>query len=89
MTPQTAAHQAPLSSTISYNLLKFMSMELVMLPNHLILCHPLLLLPSLSPSTRVFSNESTLRIQLPKYWSLSFILSPSNEYSQFMSFRID
>ena len=60
-----------------------------MLPNHLILCHPLLLLPSLSPSTRVFSNESTLRIQLPKYWSLSFILSPYNEYSGLIFFRPD
>ena len=86
-TPWTAAHQASLSSTASWNLLKFMSNELVMPSNHLILCCPLLLLPSNFPSTTVFSNESVLCIRWPKYWSFS--ISPSNEYSQLISFRID
>ena len=88
MTPQTAAFQAPLSFTISQTLLKFMSIESVMLSNHLILCHPLLL-PSVFPSTRVFSNELALRIRWLKYWSFSFSISPCNEYSALISFRID
>ena len=88
-TPWTAAHQAPLSSTISWSLLKLMSIESVMPSNHLILCHPLLLLPSIFPSTRVFSSESVLCISWPKYWSFSFIISPSNEYSGLISFRMD
>ena len=82
----TAAHQVPLSSPVSWSLLKLMSNESVMLSNHLILCHPLLLLPSIFPSIRVFSNESALRIRWPKYWSFS--ISPSNEYSRLISFRI-
>ena len=85
--PWAAAHQAPLPFTISKSLLSFMSIELVMPSNHLILCHPLLLLPSIFPSIRVFSNESVLRIRWPKYWSFS--ISPSNEYSRLISFRID
>ena len=88
-TPWTAAHQAPLSSVISLNLLIFMSFELVLLSNHLILCHPLLLLPSIFPSIRVFSNESALHIRWPKYWSFSCSVSPSNEYLRLISFRID
>ena len=88
-TPWTAAHQASVSITNSRNLLKLMSMESVMLSNHLILCHPLLLLPSIFPSIRVFSNESVLRIRWPKYWSFSFLISPSNEYSGLISFRMD
>ena len=88
-TPWTAALQASLSFTISQSLLKFMSTESVMPSNHLILCHPLLLLPSIFPSIRVFSNESALHIRWPKYWSFSFSISPSNEYSGFFSFRID
>ena len=76
-------------STISQSLLKLISIELVMLSNHLILCHPLLLLPSVFPSIRVFSNEPVLRIRWPKYWSFSFSISPSNEYSGLISFRID
>jgi len=88
-TPWTAAHQAFLSFTICRSLLKLMSIESVMLSNRLILCHPLLLLPSIFPSIRVFSNESALRIRLPKYWSFSFSISPSNEYSGLISFRID
>ena len=87
MTPWTAAHQAPLSFTTSWSLLKFMSSESVMLSNHLILCYPLLLLPSIFPSIRLFSNESALHIRWPKYWSFS--ISPSNEYSGLISFRID
>ena len=75
--PRTAARQAPLSSTISQNLLKFMSIESVMLSNHLILCHPLLLLSSIFPSIRVFSNESAVRIRWPKYWSFSLSISPN------------
>ena len=86
-TPWTAAHQAPLSFSISQSLLKFMSVELVMLSNHLILCWPLLLLPSIFPSIRVFSNESALHIRWPKYWNFSS--SPSDEYSGLISFRID
>ena len=75
--------------TNSWSLLKLMSTESVMPSNHLILCHPLLLLPSIFPSIRVFSNESALRIRWPKYWSFSFSISPSNEYSGLISFRID
>ena len=88
-TPWTAARQASLSFTISQNLLKLMSIVLVMPSNHLILCHPLLLLPSVFPSIRVFSNELTLRIRWLKYWSFNFSISPSNEYSGLISFRID
>ena len=84
-----AAHQASQSFTISRSLLKLMSIESMMPSNHLILCRPLLLLPSVFPSNRVFSNESTLHISSPKYWSFSFSFSPSNEYSGFISFRID
>ena len=87
MTLWTAARQAYLSFTISQSLLKLMSIESVMPSNHLILCHPLLLLPSIFPSIRVFSNESVLRIRWPKYWSFS--IRPSNEYSGLISFRID
>ena len=79
--PRTAAHYAPLSSTVSWSLLKFMSIELVMPSNHLIFCHSLLLLPSVFPSIRVFPNESALCTRWPKYWSFSFGISPSNEYS--------
>ena len=86
--PLTAAHQAPLPSTISRNFLKFMSTESVMLSNHLILCHPLLLFPSFFPN-RVFSNESALHVRWPKYWSFSFSIRPSSEYSGLISFRID
>ena len=89
VTPWTAAHQASLSITISQSLLKFMSIELVMPSSHLILCHPLLLLPSIPPSIRVFSKESTLCIKWPKDWSFSFCISPSNEYSGLISFKID
>ena len=85
----TVACQASLSFIISWNLLKLMSIELVMPSNHLILWHPLLLLPPISPSFRVFSNESALRIRWPKYWSFSFNISPSNEYSGLLSFRMD
>ena len=88
-TPWTAAHQASLSITNSRSLLKPMSIESVMLSNHLILCHPLLLLPSIFPRIRVFSNESVLRIRWPKYWSFIFLISPSNEYSGLISFRMD
>ena len=88
MTSWTAAHQASLSITNSQNLLKLMSIESVMPSNHLILCHPLLLLPSIFPSIRVFSSES-VRIMWPKHWSFSFSISPSNEYSGLISFRID
>ena len=89
VTPWTAACQASLSMTNSQNLLKLMSIESVMPSNHLILCHPLLLLPSIFPSIRVFSNESALHIRWPKYWSFSFSISPSSEYSGLLSFRID
>ena len=88
MTPWTAAHQACLSITNSWSLLKLMSIESVMPSNHLILCHPLLL-PSIFPSIRVFSSESVLRIRWPRYWSFSFSISPSNEYSGLISFRMD
>ena len=88
-TPWTAACQVSLSITNSQSLLKLMSIESVMPFNHLILCRPLLLLPSIFPSIRVFSNESALRIRWPKYWSFSFSISPSNEYSWLISFRID
>ena len=87
VTPWTAAHQASLSSTISWSLLRFMSIESVMPSNHLILCHPFLLLPSISPSISVFSNELALRIRWPKYWSFDFGNSPSNEYSGLTSLR--
>ena len=83
-----STHQVPLSSTISWSLLKLMSIEWLMLSNHLILCHPLLL-SSVFPSIRVFSNESALHSRWPKYWSFSFSISPSNEYSGLISFRID
>ena len=89
MTPWTAARQASLSITNSRDLLKLMSIESVMPSNHLILCHPLLLLPSIFPSIRVFSNESALRIRWPKYRSFSFNISPSNEHTGPISFRMD
>ena len=89
MTPWAAAQQASLSFTISWSLLKVMSFESVMPSNHLILCHPLLLLPSIFPNIRVFSSESVLCIRWPKYWSFSFSISPPNEYSGLISFRID
>ena len=85
----TTARQASLSITNSQSLLKLMSIESVMPCNHLTLCHPLLLPPSIFPSIRVFSNESVLHIRWPKYWSFSFSISPSNEYSGLISFRID
>ena len=88
-TPWTAASQASLSFTISQSLLELMSIELVMLSNLLILCHPLLLLPSVFPSIRVFSYELALCIRWPKYWSFSFTIGPSDEYSGLISFRID
>ena len=84
-----SSHQASLSFTISWSLCKFMSIELVMPSNHLILCHPLHLLPSIFPSIRVFSNESVLCIRWPKYWSFSFSISSSNENSGLIFFRID
>ena len=87
--PWTAAHQASLSITNSRSLLKLMSIESVMPSNYLILCRPLLLLPSVFPSIRVFSNESVLHIRWSKYWSFSFSISPSNEYSGLISFRIN
>ena len=89
MTPWTAARQASLSFTISQSLLKLLSIESVMPSNHPVLCHPLLLLPSIFPSIRVFSNESVLSIRWPKFWSFSFSISPSNEYSGLICFRID
>ena len=89
VTPWTAAHQASLSITISQSLLNLMSIESVMPSNHLILCHPLLLLPSAFPSIRVFSKESVLHIGWPEYWSFSFSISPSNEHSGLISFRMD
>ena len=89
VTPWTIAHQASLSITNSQHLLKLMSIELVMPSNHLILCHPLLLPPSIFPSIRVFSNESVLHIRWPKYWSFTFSISPSSEYPGLISFRID
>ena len=89
VTPWTAARQASLSITNSRSLLKLMSIESVMPSNHLILCCPLLLLPSVTPTIRVFSNESALHIRWPKYWSFSFNISPSNEYSGLIFFRMD
>ena len=88
-TPRIAACQASLSITDSQSLPKLMSIESVMPPNHLILCCPLLLLPSIFPSIRVFSNESALRIRWAKYWSFSFNISPSNEHPGLISFRMD
>ena len=88
-TPRTAARQASLPITNSWSLLKLMAIDLVMPSNHIILCHPLLLLPSIFPCIRVFSNESVLLIRWPKYWSFSFSISPSNEYSGLISFRRD
>ena len=88
-TPWTTAHQASLSITNSRSLLKLMSIESVMPSNHLILCRPLLLLPPIPPSIRVFSNESTLRMRWPKYWNFSFSISPSNEHTGLISFRMD
>ena len=88
-TPWTAAAQAHPSFTISQSLLKLMSIESVMRSNHLILCHPLLLLPSTFPSIRVFPNESGFHIRWPKYWSFRFSISPSSEFSGLVSFRID
>ena len=89
VTSRTAARQASLSFTNSQNPPKLMSIESTMPSNHLILCRPLLLLPSIFPSIRVFSNESALRIRWPKYWSFSFSISPSNECSGLISFRMD
>ena len=88
-TPWIVARQTSLSFTISWSWLKFMSIELVMPSNHLILSHPLLLLPSIFPSIRVFSSESVLHIKWPKDWTFSFSISPSNEYLGLISFRID
>ena len=88
-TPWPAAHQASLSITISWSLLKLTSIASVMPSNHLILCHPLLLLPSIFPSIRIFSNESILHIRWPKHWSFSFSISPSKEYSGLTSFWIN
>ena len=88
-TPWTAARQASLSITNSWSLLKLKSIESVISSNHLILCHPLLLLPSIFPRVGVFSSKSALRIRWPKYWSFSFSISPFNEYSGLISFRID
>ena len=85
----TASRQASLSITISQSLLTLMSIKSVMPSNHLLLCHPLLLLPSIFPSSRLFFNESALCIRWPKYWSLNFSISPSNEYSGLISFRMD
>ena len=89
MTPWTAVHQASLSITNSRSLLKLMSIESVMPSSHLILCHPLLLLPPIPSSIRVFSNESVLLIRWPKYWNFSFNISPSNEHPGLISFRMD
>ena len=89
VTPWTAAYQASLSITNPHSLLKLMSIESMMPSNHLILCHPLLLPPSIFPSIRVFSNESALHIRWLKYWSFSFSISPSNEYSGLTYFRMD
>ena len=89
VTSWTAAHQASLSITNSWSLLKLISTESVIPSNHLILCHPLLLPPSIFPSIGVFSNELALHIRWPKYWSFSFSISPSNEYSELISFRTD
>ena len=89
VTPWAAAHQASLSITNSYSLLKLMSIELVMPSNHLILCHPLILPPSIFPNIRVFSNESVRPIRWPKYWSFNFSISLSNEHSGLISFKTD
>ena len=89
VTPRTAARQASLSITNSQSLLKLMSIKSVMPSNHLILCHPLLLPPSIFPSIRVFSNESALHIMWPKNWSFSFSISPSNEHTGLISFRMN
>ena len=89
MTPWTAAHQVSLSFTISWSLLKLMSIESMMPSNHLVLCHPLLLLLSIFPSIRVFYSELALQIRWPKYWDFSFSISPSSEYSGWISFKID
>ena len=89
VTPWTTALQASLLVTNSWSLLKLMSIKSVMPSNHLILCHPLLLSPSIFPSIRVFSNESALHIRWPKYWSFTFNISPSNEHSGLISFRMD
>ena len=89
VTPGVTARQASLSITNSWSLLKFMSIESMMPFSHLILCHPLLLLPPIPPSIKVFSNESTLRMRGPKYWSFSFSISPSNEHLGLISFRMD
>ena len=89
VTPQTAARQASLSIINSWSLLRLMSIEVVMLSSHLILCHLLLLPPSIFPNNRVFWNESALCIRWPKYWSFCFNISPSNEYSGLISFRMD
>ena len=88
VTPWTAAHQASLSITNSWSLFKLISIESVMQSNCLILCHPLLILPSIFPSIRIFSNEAVLCIRWPNYYSFSFSISPSNEYSGLISFRI-
>ena len=88
VTPRNAVHQASLSITNSWSLLKFMSIESEMLSQPFILCHPLLLLPSAIPSIRVFTNESFLNIRWPKYWSFSFSISPSNQYSGLITFRM-
>ena len=88
-TPWTSAHQGFLSFTNSHSLLKLMSIESVLPSNHLILCHPHLLLPSVFPNIRVISNELALRIRWPKYWDFSFSISPSNEHSGLISFRMD
>ena len=87
--PRITARQSSLSFTICWSFLRFMSIELEMLSKHFILCHPLLLLPSIFPSIGIFSNESALQIRWPKYWSLNFSIRPSNEYSGLISFRID
>ena len=89
VTPWTAAHQAPLTITSSRSLLKLMSIKSVMPSNQLIFCHPLLLPHSIFPSIRIFSNESVLHIRWPTYWNFSFSISPSNEYSGLISFRMD
>ena len=89
VTPWTAARQASLSFTISQSLFKFISIELVMLSNHFILCHPLLLLPSIFPSIKVFSSVLALLIRCPQYWSFSSSINPSNGYSELISLRID
>ena len=89
MTPWTAAHQASLSITISWSLLKLMSVKSVMPSNHLILCQPLFLLPSIFPSIRVFSSDSAIHIRCPKYWRFSFSISPSEEYMGLIFFKVD